>query len=781
MVPGVPAMPRLVLDLQAAQSRTFGERGIARWATSFAAALVEAGGPVEALLLNPAEPVPDLPAPLAGHPGLGPNTAGAAREWAGAAYHVLSPFERGRPVDAVLAPHALDAAGALVATFYDAIPFALASIYLADPATRRFMEARRRLLHRCDRLLAISEHSRRDATRRLGLDPTRIVTVGAGASPWFCPAPPGDDPADRVRAALPAIRGRYVMTVSGWVPHKNPVALIDAWGRVPPAVRAGRQLVVTCAVPEEAHGFVAARAAEAGLAPHDVVLTGRVDDELLRDLYRGAELFVFASLYEGFGLPVLEAARCGTPAVTSATTATPEVLDHHEGTFDPDDPADMATVIARGLTDDAFRDGLRAAAGRAAQRHTWAAVAARALDAYAGLEPRPRRRPRAERLCVALTGPLPPAPGGVARYTARVAAALGRRVALDCYAEASPWGGGPRSHRHLPVAAFGTSLSPWSYDAVVHVLGNSNQHVEAARLALRHPGVVWLHEIDLGALAGLLGRPDGGDVGDGLLADLLRVSRAAIVTTAAAAAQLQRRFPDGPPVAVVPLPVPRPDELGLADDADDDGDGAAGAEDGLVVCFGLVDPAKRPLDVVAACGLAARQVGRPLRLAFVGPAGADDADAIRAAAAGERDLAVEVTGHVDDATYGAWLRRASVAVQLRAVGRGEGSGTVADAIGAGVPVVTNVAAAAELPEGVAAVLPLDATPADVAAPLARLLTDHAARDAMRRAQAAYAAAWDADAVAARVAELLADPAWQGVGGALATATAEPLIPSARPR
>src|SRR5690606_18860162 len=104
-----------------------------------------AGVPVEAVLLHPHLGRPALPPELQDRATW--NTRAAAAQWGGddVAYHVLSPFERGRPVDLLVPAHALDASRWVVATLYDAIPFALAGWYLADDATRRFMEARRRL------------------------------------------------------------------------------------------------------------------------------------------------------------------------------------------------------------------------------------------------------------------------------------------------------------------------------------------------------------------------------------------------------------------------------------------------------------------------------------------------------------------------------------------------------------------------------------------------------------------------------------------------------------
>ena len=106
-----------------------------------------------------------------------------------------------------------------------------------------------------------------------------------------------------------------------------------------------------------------------------VVFTGALDDDELVAVLQGAALSVMPSFEEGFGLPVLEAAACGVPAIWSNTSSLPEVLDEPTACFDPHDPSAIAEAIVRALTDDAHRSTLLAAGERAVQRWTWQHVA----------------------------------------------------------------------------------------------------------------------------------------------------------------------------------------------------------------------------------------------------------------------------------------------------------------------------------------------------------------------------------------------------------------------
>jgi glycosyltransferase involved in cell wall biosynthesis len=192
------------------------------------------------------------------------------------------------------------------------------------------------------RVLVVSEFTKREAVELLGLDPERVTVVGNAVEPAFTPS-------DTVS------QGSYVLAVGTLEPRKNLRRVVEA------AARAGVELRV-----------VGARGWGGVEVPGWV---GEVDDDELVELYRGARALVFPSLYEGFGIPVLEAMACGTPVVTSRGGATEEVAGGAAVLVDPLDVASIAAGIAEA---DARREELRAAGLARAARFTWAAVADRA-------------------------------------------------------------------------------------------------------------------------------------------------------------------------------------------------------------------------------------------------------------------------------------------------------------------------------------------------------------------------------------------------------------------
>ncbi|MEO7519353.1 MAG: hypothetical protein ABIY58_11405, partial [Acidimicrobiales bacterium] len=177
---------RLLLDLQAAQSIHHQDRGIARYATECARALV-ATGRVERLLLNPTLPFPPaLPTDLLTSPLLAWNTAATVDGvGADAVYVVLSPMEGFRPT-LMLPAHVSRRGWPLAVVVYDLIPTILGGTYLKGWLHRAHHQ-RLDLVRQADLVLTISEHTRRDVVHHLDVEPGRVVVIGAGTSEWFRP------------------------------------------------------------------------------------------------------------------------------------------------------------------------------------------------------------------------------------------------------------------------------------------------------------------------------------------------------------------------------------------------------------------------------------------------------------------------------------------------------------------------------------------------------------------------------------------------------------------
>ena len=211
------------------------------------------------------------------------------------------------------------------------------------------------------RIVTVSEFSRRELADLLGADPARVSVVPGGVDERFSP---GADPAGARRAL--GLERPYVLCVASHTARKNLAALV-------PAARALAAEGVEVTV---AGGHRPQFAAEHGL--NALRLLGHVDEALLPGLYAGAEAFALPSLYEGFGLPVLEAMASGTPVLTTTAGALPETCGGAARLVE--DPAVFATELPVLLADAAERERLRAAGLARAAEFSWDRTA-REIDA----------------------------------------------------------------------------------------------------------------------------------------------------------------------------------------------------------------------------------------------------------------------------------------------------------------------------------------------------------------------------------------------------------------
>lgn len=221
------------------------------------------------------------------------------------------------------------------------------------------------LMRRQTRLICVSDNTRSDVLQHAQAAPNRVSVVHNGADLHRFQA---TRPASGIRLAQRfGLRDPYILYVARLEhPGKNHVRLIEAFARL---VAGGNQThrLVFCGPDWSGSEAIHAAINRHGLAGR-VVLTGFVDAEELPDLYQGADVFVFPSLYEGFGIPLVEAMASGTPACVADRGSLPEVAAGAALLFNPEDPAEMSRALQRLLSDRGLRErcielGRRRAAG----------------------------------------------------------------------------------------------------------------------------------------------------------------------------------------------------------------------------------------------------------------------------------------------------------------------------------------------------------------------------------------------------------------------------------
>ena len=238
----------------------------------------------------------------------------------------------------------------------------------------------RHSVKRAARILTLSEHTRRDMIETYGTSPERISAIPIAAPSYFGRVREERE-LQRVRHIY-GIEGDYILCVSSIQPRKNLPRLVRAYaslrnkrgpGKLPKLVLVGK-----CAwLYDET-----LRSIEEGRMKDSVILTGYVPQSDLPALYSGSICFVYPSYFEGFGLPPLEAMKCGAPVIAGNRTSLPEVVGDAGILVDPFDVNAIAAAIERLVDDPDFREQLSVKGLARSRRFDWNETARRTLNVY---------------------------------------------------------------------------------------------------------------------------------------------------------------------------------------------------------------------------------------------------------------------------------------------------------------------------------------------------------------------------------------------------------------
>jgi glycosyltransferase involved in cell wall biosynthesis len=782
------------VDAQGAQSADYAERGIGRFIGEQVSAVSELPpGVIGSVHLDPDRPIPAVLDPLIGTDLLDWRPNRSAPPELPAIYHVTSPMELTTPLDDLWPSWARVAGVRTVVTLYDFIPLIFRDRYLDPlPVTRAVYFARLGLLRRADHALAISEQTASDAVEHLGIPESRVTVIDCGVSGRFSSLVGSRTEAEAaLRRALPRLREGFVLYVGGDDPRKNLLGAIDGYALLSPEMRRSHQLVIVCKLADSRADELTAYAIDQGIDEADLIFTRFVADPVLAALYQSCALFLFPSLYEGAGLPILEAMSCGAPVAASRTSSIPEILGDLDATFDPADPVDLAACLRRVLESPAELESLRERSRRQVGVYTWQRVAERTLEGYerALAAPRPPARGRPRKRIAVLT-PWPPQWTGVATHSRRIVAELKAHADVDVIVPAEENGiTYDRSLEPEGVGLFTANAFDWvnglrEYDRFLYVLGGSPFHVHAFEGLMRRPGAVLAHDVRLLGLYLAL-QEQRHALEPGWLFERLRemyghristwdlrhvwVPRVYIEQGIFMTREIQEHAEQvivhshhqedilrleapaaAPHTHVVPLGIPVPDGP-LRQTGEQRHDGP------LIVTLGLVSTVAKRMPLLLA-GFARVVSSLPdARLEVVGELDEGEREKLSSMIAHlGLGNSVRLHGRAETRQYWEILQSADLAVQLRSSFNAGGSAAVADAIAARVPViVTGIGWLTELPDNVVLPVPEECSADGLAEQMLLALRDRDLRSEIKSAQDAYATETSFARVAERYAEVLA--------------------------
>jgi glycosyltransferase involved in cell wall biosynthesis len=683
-------------------------------------------------------------------------------------YHATMPF-----VLEELIPERTDVCP-LVCTLYDFIPLRYPDHYHPTAEVRAAYERALRHARRCAQGIAISRFVCQEAQELLGLSGSRLTIASPVADPIFRRLPPAEAANTLSRLGLPIEGAEYLLTITHSHFTKNLDGLLRGFALLTPRERATHPLVVVADLPELDRELLAARLEREGLGS-SVHLAGGVPDDDLVALYNAAFAYVHPSRHEGFGLPILEALRCGAPVIAHHATAPPEIVGQAGLLLDFEQPAEIAAAI-RALSDHDLRRDLVARAEPRAEGYTVEALGRGTQEAYRRALERPAARP--DRARIALWSPLPPVASGVADYSRELLGGLADWADVEVFVD----GHEPvarevlESHVVRDGAEFSSASRRRRFDLVFYQLGVNRLHLYASAALERWSGVCVLHDLPwshlllhdshvqrhpetfrlaLESIEGkatlaefdALGRPGDPRYEERreeflnrhhMLGELIGLSSAQILHWRAGAEEVRRRHPNA---RVFAFPMGVTDPLAGPPDSDQSRrELGVPAQALLVGAFGAADPVKRLEPAVDALAEAVAS-GVDAHLLVVGAFTTPDYRRRLAHRIHELGLAarVQLLGRVPIDRFLMALRACDVVVNFRHPFRHQMSATLMRAVAAGKPVLVSAEAAwGDLPESFCQRIAADASEVPVLAATFRRL---AREPEWRRTMAADARDW----------------------------------------
>lgn len=380
-----------------------------------------------------------------------------------------------------------------VATVYDIIPYVMKGKYLKDKVAYKKYMNQVEMLRWVDEYLVISKSVKDDMVSYLEFPAEKIhVIYGASDPDVFKKLDLSPKEVQDIRNKF-GIKDRFLMCTGGDDERKNLSGLIKAYSKVRKELREQYQLVIVCKLSQESVQRYMGLVTELGLKSR-VVLTNFVTTEELVKLYNMATLTVFPSLYEGFGLPILESWLCGTPVLTSSNSSLKEIGGEAAVLVN----ADSVTAIAKGLENALLNMDLKELADKGEQRQkvfTWEKVAKDAIQVIENIKVSVRTQDEKKVKRIAMFTPLPPIESGISDYSVDILSQLVGYFEIDVYIDDYKTDFKMDGVEVYPFKYFAKNLK--KYDRIIYQVGNSLFHEYMFSFIKKYPGIVVLHDYNL--------------------------------------------------------------------------------------------------------------------------------------------------------------------------------------------------------------------------------------------------------------------------------------------
>ena len=419
--------------------------------------------------------------------------------------YVSSIFEQGKD-DIPISIGEFNQSSLNTATLYDLIPFKFYKHYIKDNNARNFLFQKMQILKKNNLILTISDYVAKEAIDILGIPRQSIVNCSVGIDSKFKKIDINPLEKDEIKKTY-GIKKEFIFYLGGLDFRKNVNGLIAAYSVLPKDLRNKFQLfIIVSDVVDSVKPYLNEFIRHYNLESNEIILQNHISEDDLIKLYNMCSLFVFPSLHEGFGLPILEAMACGAPTITSDTSSMPEAVGCEEALFNPKDSQSIACKIHEVLTNKNITNFLKEHATNQIKKFTWEKTAKKTLQAFEDLYTENQNLNKINcytgfnKKKMAFVSPLPKEKTGIADYSAQLLPDLAvfYEITLITNQESID--------DHWLNANFSIKNNKWfikhanSFEIIVYQFGNSHYHYFMLELLNLYPGVIVLHDFFLSGL-----------------------------------------------------------------------------------------------------------------------------------------------------------------------------------------------------------------------------------------------------------------------------------------
>lgn len=405
-------------------------------------------------------------------------------------------------LDSEIIPNPLNVNCKKAVILYDLIPILFWENYIpifTDTQKKRYF-SRLASINEFDIIFTISNSTKHDLIELLGIPQDKIILIYSGLNSNYLAEKSSSIKIREIKLKY-GIKRSYLLSTPGFDFRKNISGIFQAFSLLSSCLKDNFDLVLVCKLEPIQKQILYNIWKELKNSPDHLILTGYIPVDDLITLYDGAELFIFPSLYEGFGIPILEAMSRGCPVITSNVSSLPEVCESAGILINPYDSQQISCVIEELINNNYLRRKLISIGYEQYQKFSWIKVAQRVLSVIEAMfqkSPENLLTNINNHYRIAFFTPLNPIKSGISDYSELLLTVLRSRYDIDIYIDSSYTPDNPNITNNFNILSHTMFESnKQKYDLCVYQMGNSKYHSYMFDYILKYPGMTVLHDLIL--------------------------------------------------------------------------------------------------------------------------------------------------------------------------------------------------------------------------------------------------------------------------------------------